>query len=734
MPGTVLLLAASPVGKGCLVDAASVLPVLAAVSPQVLSGADTANVVELADPLEPQAVLTRLRAAAGAPGPLTVFLTGQLSLDRRQHLPHLALARTTPASVRYTAFPWHWIAEELRLRAPGTTAVVADLHADPAAWQHLLAHPLSAGPTADLYGRVAPPPPRRTVASPTYMKAVATLLRSGHRPPLPQLHEHALARVTGEGGHGDLILHRTAQTPGAGPEAPARPTAPPTPGRFVPSAADLPVPEGFVLSAPAAPVPGAFAPSAADQPIPDGFVLSAPAAPGLEGFAPSAADLPVPEGVAPAVPAPEHFAPPAAALRVPDGFTPSAPAPPIPGDLVPAAPALPLPQGSVPSAADPPVPDGSVPAAADLPLPEGFVPSAGAPPAPEGFVLSAPAPPVPEGVAPAALAPPVPGDLVPSAPGLSVPRGFAPSAPAAQVPEGSVPSAAAPPAPEGFVPSALAPPVPGDLVPSAPGLSVPRGFAPSAPAAQVPEGSVPSAAAPPAPEGFVPSALAPPVPGDLVPSAPGPSIPRGFAPSASAPPVPGGFVPSAADPPAPAGSVPSPPLPGGFAPGPPRPAERPRPQLPPEGVRADGAESGDPHALIAEAVRAGRHVDADGLAAREERDAVRAHGPGSEQVLHWMEVRADLAMFAGDAVRSCRTWLAIATARLGAGQLPEEPAVETAADHAHHQWGTIDDPARARELGPAVADLRRRVPGRREGALSHVQRHLDDLQATELTG
>src|SRR5690348_12507489 len=137
MPGTVLLLAASPVGRGRLVNAAGVLPVLAAVAPPVLSGTDTANVVELADPLDPQAVLTRLRAAAAAPGPLTVFLAGQLQLDRRQRLPHLALARTTPATVRYTGFPWHWIREELRLRPPGTTTVFADLHTDAETWQHL---------------------------------------------------------------------------------------------------------------------------------------------------------------------------------------------------------------------------------------------------------------------------------------------------------------------------------------------------------------------------------------------------------------------------------------------------------------------------------------------------------------------------------------------------------------------------------------------------------------------
>ena len=158
MPGTVLLLAASPVGKGCLVDAASVLPVLAAVAPAVLSGTETANVVELADPLEPQAVLTRLRAAATSPGPLTMFVTGQLQLDRRQRLPHLALARTTPATVRYTAFPWHWVTEELRLRPPGLTSVFVDLHTDADTWTHLAGRPLAAGRPGRT-GR-SPAPPR----------------------------------------------------------------------------------------------------------------------------------------------------------------------------------------------------------------------------------------------------------------------------------------------------------------------------------------------------------------------------------------------------------------------------------------------------------------------------------------------------------------------------------------------------------------------------------------------
>ncbi|MFF3484993.1 hypothetical protein ACFYXC_17265 [Streptomyces sp. NPDC002701] len=393
MPGTVLLIAASPTGKGCLVDAASVLPVLAAVAPAVLSGTDTANVVELADPLEPQAVLTRLRGAATAPGPLTVFLTGQLQLDRRQRLPHLALARTTSATVRYTGFPWHWIREELRLRAPGSTTVLVDLHTDAESWQHLTGRPLTVGPGAALYGRVAPPPPRRSVAAPTYMKSVATILRSGHRPPLAYLHQQALTRSYGEE-----------------PDAASR---------------DL--------------------------------VLAVE-----------------------------------------------------PGHRVPAPAAVPMPV----------TPPGT---------------------------------------------PPVPLSVTP------------------------------------------------------------------------------------------------------LPSAPVP-----------------------ADPPA--------------------------------------DPSADPHAEITAAVQSGRHGEAAALAERWERAALRTHGPGADEVVHWMEVRADLAMFAGDPELSCRTWLAVAEARLAAGQSPDATGVEAAVDRAHHQWGRIGDSTRARELGTALAALRLRVPGRRQGALDDVHRHLSRLQ------
>ncbi|MFE5816077.1 hypothetical protein ACFQ6S_22130 [Streptomyces sp. NPDC056479] len=452
MPGTVLLLAASPVGKGCLVDAASVLPILAAVPPAVLSGTETANVVELADPLEPQAVLTRLRAAAVAPGPLTVFVAGQLQLDRRQHLPHLALARSTPATVRYTGFPWHWFREELRLRAPGSTSLVVDLHADAETWEWLRANPLDSGRGSAVYGRIAPPPNRRTVAGPAYMKAVATLLRSGHRPPLDQLHQQALARISPEAGTGtDIVL--TAQAP-----------------------------------------------------------VQAPA-----------------PGYLPPMPAPA-FAP-----------------PPPPGHL--------------PS----PAPGNQAPAAAPGPLPA----------------------------------------LTPTAPAASTPSSPAPA-----------------------------------LVP------------------------VPAANALPSPS----SATVPAGPPTLVLTA----------------------LPSTPPTPAP----------------------------------------GNPHDAITAAVESGRHEDADVLAAGEEQGAVRAHGAGSQEALHWSEVRADLAMLAGDPVRSCRTWLAVASARLGAGQEPDAPAVEAAVDRAHHQWGQVRDAVLARELGAALAELRSKVPGRRRGALANVHQRLEQLQVS----
>ncbi|MFJ8887781.1 hypothetical protein ACIRJR_30850 [Streptomyces sp. NPDC102402] len=389
VPGTALLLAASPAGKAGFIDATSVLPALAAVSPSILTGTTAATIVELADPVDPQTVLTRIRAAATTPGPLTLFLVGQLHLDSKQHQVHFALARTTEATLRYSALPWHWLASELRPRKPGSTTVVADLIATPDTWQRIREDGLTIPRGIRLYGRVAPQLSRRRTAEPAYLKAVAAIWRSGSNPPLAQLHEQAAAQARLQDGS-------------------------------------------------------------------DGGAL----------------DLAV------------------------DG---------APLDAVP-------------------------PATSSL-----------------------------------------------------------------------------------------------DTAP----------LATTAPQA----GPAPSRRPPqPAPENPLPTILA--------------------------------------------------------------------------------------------AAGAGRHSEAAALASMWEEWALRTHGAGSAQAVHWLEIRADLARLAGDPARSCELWMSAADARLARQQLPDDPAVVDAVDRAHHQWQELQDPRRAQELGPALAALRGHVPGQRAGAVAAVRHRLEVLHGT----
>src|SRR4051812_6369094 len=77
--GYALLLPAGPMGKQRLMDAAAALPQLAAVPPAALLGTPGgASVVQLVDPADPQTVLTHLRTAAAHPGPVLIYLAGQL--------------------------------------------------------------------------------------------------------------------------------------------------------------------------------------------------------------------------------------------------------------------------------------------------------------------------------------------------------------------------------------------------------------------------------------------------------------------------------------------------------------------------------------------------------------------------------------------------------------------------------------------------------------------------------
>ncbi|MEU5608329.1 hypothetical protein AB0H03_06160 [Streptomyces sparsogenes] len=219
--GYALLVAAAPGGRQRFMDAAGALHQLAAVPPAALLGtAGGASVVQLVDPADPQTVLTHLRTAAAHEGPVLVYLAGQLTVDTKQRLPHLALARTTPRTARYTALPWHWLAAELARRPEGSTTVLVDLVADETAWPRL-SDPLLAGRLLaaglTLYGSLAPAPPKRRTAAPLYSRAFAAALRgTAEDAPFALLHERAVAEA-GLGGGPELLFDGSA----AAVEAPA---------------------------------------------------------------------------------------------------------------------------------------------------------------------------------------------------------------------------------------------------------------------------------------------------------------------------------------------------------------------------------------------------------------------------------------------------------------------------------------------------------------------------------
>ncbi|WP_307842331.1 hypothetical protein [Streptomyces sp. RK75] len=157
-------------------------------------------------------------------------------------------------------------------------------------------------------------------------------------------------------------------------------------------------------------------------------------------------------------------------------------------------------------------------------------------------------------------------------------------------------------------------------------------------------------------------------------------------------------------------------------------AARPAGARPPVAARAPRTQPvEDPHETIMAAARAGRHEEAEALAAAWEDAAERTEGPGSEGALHWVEVRADLARLAGSPARSCELWLQVARGRLERGEAENALEVEGAVDRAHHQWQSLDDEDLARELAPELMLLRRRVPGRQPGAVRLVEERAERL-------
>ncbi|MFD9409673.1 hypothetical protein ACFWBN_22025 [Streptomyces sp. NPDC059989] len=186
--------------RGVQVAPSANLAALGVVPASALLNSDVAcDTTYLDGARDPNTVLMRLRTAAATPGPLLVYLSGRLTVDRRANRLHLALAGTTAATVRYAALPWEWLGSELRERPAGVTTVLLDLVADKAAWPLLQEYgSLPASPSAEVYGVICPPGwtgPGPVVSS--YTRSWIDQLRaSPNRPTNLQLHALAVGAAT----------------------------------------------------------------------------------------------------------------------------------------------------------------------------------------------------------------------------------------------------------------------------------------------------------------------------------------------------------------------------------------------------------------------------------------------------------------------------------------------------------------------------------------------------------
>lgn len=197
--GHVLLVAGDTAGRrrSVQIEPSANLAALSIVPVPVLLGSDLPTDTTYLDGVRDQnALLVKLRAAAVTPGPLLIYLSGRLTLDRRGHQLYLALAGTTPSTARYTALPWEWLGTELRERPPGLTTMLLDTAADKHSWPLLQEYGSLPAPTAvEMYGAVVPPGftgPGDSHVS-TYTRSwIEQLRRNPQRPTNARLHALAV--------------------------------------------------------------------------------------------------------------------------------------------------------------------------------------------------------------------------------------------------------------------------------------------------------------------------------------------------------------------------------------------------------------------------------------------------------------------------------------------------------------------------------------------------------------
>ncbi|WP_328672296.1 DMT family transporter [Streptomyces sp. NBC_00328] len=131
------------------------------------------------------------------------------------------------------------------------------------------------------------------------------------------------------------------------------------------------------------------------------------------------------------------------------------------------------------------------------------------------------------------------------------------------------------------------------------------------------------------------------------------------------------------------------------------------------------------HGAIFATAHAGRHAEAARTARALHTTAVRGHGLGSPQAIHWTEVRAVLARIADDPALACELWLSAAHFRLGLRGADHNPAeVRACLDRALHEWSRVKDNAAISELARPLLLLYGSVADHRPEAAEAIRRRL----------
>ncbi|MGC0417409.1 hypothetical protein [Embleya sp. AB8] len=155
--GQLLLVEGGRAGRGRRSDSGGNLVAMSALTPHQLFPEAAADVVQLPDAVQPHAVRAYLQAAAAVDGPVIVYLTGRLLVDRRRRELHLGLRDSTPNSVRYDGLPWSWVIELLGPRPAETTLVICDLTVGRESWEAVRERAHELCRDIPLWGVVNPP-------------------------------------------------------------------------------------------------------------------------------------------------------------------------------------------------------------------------------------------------------------------------------------------------------------------------------------------------------------------------------------------------------------------------------------------------------------------------------------------------------------------------------------------------------------------------------------------------